>query len=118
MRFVQETFSNFIKGCRQAVRHQTLTLVSVGSNPAIPAKKGAPTRVPLFWQGWPSKERCYLRRFRFQQKQKIRLVIKANRGIFCETVAVWRVSSFFKKTSCFSYVFMLKYTKNTIHIVF
>ena len=25
-------------GCRQAVRHQTLTLASVGSNPAIPAK--------------------------------------------------------------------------------
>ena len=26
-------------GCRQAVRHQTLTLASVGSNPAIPANK-------------------------------------------------------------------------------
>ena len=26
-------------GCRQAVRHQTLTLASVGSNPAIPARK-------------------------------------------------------------------------------
>ena len=25
-------------GCRQAVRHQTLTLTCVGSNPAIPAK--------------------------------------------------------------------------------
>ena len=25
-------------GCRQVVRHQTLTLASVGSNPAIPAK--------------------------------------------------------------------------------
>ena len=26
-------------GCRQAVRHQTLTLALVGSNPAIPARK-------------------------------------------------------------------------------
>ena len=26
-------------GCRQAVRHQTLTLAPVGSNPAIPARK-------------------------------------------------------------------------------
>ena len=25
-------------GCRQAVRHQTLTLISAGSNPASPAK--------------------------------------------------------------------------------
>ena len=28
-----------IMGCRQAVRHQTLTLAPVGSNPAIPARK-------------------------------------------------------------------------------
>ena len=28
---------NLILGCRQVVRHQTLTLVFVGSNPAIPA---------------------------------------------------------------------------------
>ena len=27
------------KGCSQAVRHQTLTLACVGSNPATPAKK-------------------------------------------------------------------------------
>lgn len=29
---------SFMVGCRQVVRHQTLTLVFVGSNPAIPAK--------------------------------------------------------------------------------
>ena len=30
-------------GCRQAVRHQTLTLAVVGSNPAIPAIAGVTT---------------------------------------------------------------------------
>ena len=38
-------------GCRQAVRHQTLTLALVGSNPAIPANtKG--TRRGAFCVGW------------------------------------------------------------------
>ena len=36
---VCRNFYNFILGCRQAVRHQTLTLALVGSNPAIPARK-------------------------------------------------------------------------------
>ena len=35
-------------GCRQAVRHQTLTLTPVGSNPAIPARKKHVRKQVLF----------------------------------------------------------------------
>ena len=53
---------NSILGCRQAVRHQTLTLASVGSNPAIPASRKG-TLLGAFSAGWdwhlyePSRER-------------------------------------------------------------
>ena len=35
-------------GCRQAVRHETLTLARVGSNPAIPAKKSESSAFGFF----------------------------------------------------------------------
>ena len=44
-------------GCRQAVRHQTLTLALVGSNPASPAKKPALGGFML-WAGFPFEFTC------------------------------------------------------------
>ena len=47
----QNMFGIIIKlilGCRQAVRHQTLTLAPVGSNPAIPARKKQVARLAFF----------------------------------------------------------------------
>ena len=41
-------------GCRQAVRHRTLTPASVGPNPAIPARKKHLRRQVLF-SGWDAK---------------------------------------------------------------
>ena len=41
-------YLNLILGCRQAVRHSTLTAAFVGSNPATPARKKQVARLAFF----------------------------------------------------------------------